>query len=417
MTTLVNTPAPNTPYFTPIQAIPAGAALSPDPPKLFQEIKIRDVVFQNRIWVAPMCTFSADNGHLTDFHFQHLAAFAFRGAGLTMIEATSVSPEGRISPEDAGLWCDSQIAPIKRIANFLHSQGQKLGIQLSHAGRKASTVAPWLAPRGSSVLATEDINGWPSEVIGPSAISWGKGCTTPNEMSTKDIEVIVSRFGDAARRSVEAGVDVIELHGAHGYLIHAWLSPVSNKRTDEYGGSFENRIRVPVKIIEAVRAAIPSGMPLFLRISATEWLENVFDQSWTMDDALRFAKLLPALGVDLLDVSSAGSSPEQKISVGNSYQVGLAGQLREALRADGLPLLIGAVGLITEPSKAEGIVAGLDETGEGPKADVVLIGRQFLREPEWVLRAAHTLGLKVQWPRQYQTGKGLEGNTLNTFGS
>ncbi|MCJ1305648.1 hypothetical protein MMC08_008463 [Hypocenomyce scalaris] len=413
MMMLRNTAALDTPYFTPQQPVPAGTALSPNPPKLFQEIKIRDAVFHNRIWVAPMCMFSADNGHLTDLHFQHLAAFAFRGAGLTMIEATSVSPEGRISPEDSGLWCDSQIGPIKRIATFLHSQGQKLGIQLAHAGRKASIVAPWLSPRGKSVLATEETNGWPGEVIGPSAISWGSGCTTPNEMSKNDIGMIISRFSDAAKRAVEAGVDVIELHGAHGYLIHAWLSPVSNKRTDGYGGSFENRIRVPVEVIKAVRAAIPSGMPLFFRVSATEWLEDVLDESWTIEDALRFARLLPSLGVDLLDVSSAGSSPKQKISVGNIYQVGLAGQLRDAMRAEGLPMFIGAVGLITEPLKAEGIVAGIKETGEGPKADVVLIGRQFLREPEWVLRAADTLGVKVQWPLQYQsTGRHDSGKAL-----
>ncbi|KAK0108629.1 hypothetical protein ONS95_003422 [Cadophora gregata] len=415
----VNSGAPNAPYFTPLQSPAAGTALVPNPPTLFSPLKIRDVTFQNRIWVAPMCTYSASNGHLTDFHLIHLSAFAFRGASLTIIEATSVLPNGRISPEDAGLWTDSQIAPIRRIADFLHSQNQKIGIQLAHAGRKASTLAPWVGDKGRGV-ASKEAGGFEDDVMGPSAICWGQGFPMPREMSSQDVRDVIDGFRDSARRAVEGGVDVIEIHGAHGYLISSFLSPISNRRTDKYGGSFENRIRLLVEIIQTVRTVIPKGMPLLVRVSATEWMEKNAPESWDVESTIKLAKLLPGLGVDLLDVSSGGNSESQSVSIFNDYQVGIASQIRKALYEAGIrDLLIGAVGMITEAEAAKKIVQKgddtieiTDENGGLAKADIVLVGRQFLREPEWVLRVAYRLGLKVQWPVQYQRGQFIRGSKI-----
>lgn len=412
-----------TPYSTPLTSPSAGTALSANPPTLFRSITIRGVTFHNRIWVAPMCQYSADNGHLTDYHLVHLGAFAFRGASLTIIEATAVRPEGRISPEDAGLWQDSQIAPMKRIADFVHSQGQKLGAQLAHAGSKASTVAPWLVPRrGASLVAEKNVDGWPDLVLGPSAIRWGDGYAEPTAMSQADIRDVIDAFRDAARRSVEAGVDVIELHGAHGYLLCSFLSPLSNTRTDAYGGSFANRIRFPVEVIQAVRDVIPATTPLLYRISATEWMVHREKHSWTIADTIAFAKLLPALGVDLLDVSSGGNHRDQQIQMHNDFQVGIAGQIRASLRNAGVPLLLGAVGMITDAEQARDIVevSAQEEAeqlkgvvgGKEPKADVVLVARQFLREPEWVLRVAWRLGVDVMWPVQYGRGSFLKGSKI-----
>jgi len=406
----LNAPAPGCSYFTPKQCIPAGTAVSPDRPVIFQPLKIRDVTFHNRIFVAPMCTFSADDGHLTDFHFQHLSVFAFRGAGLTTIEATSVSADGRISPEDSGLWKDSQIAPIKRIAEFVHSQGQKLAIQLAHAGRKASTLSPWAAGGTGNVIATEEQGGWPKDVVGPSTSSWGAGTCTPNEMSKADIEAVIADFGSAARRAVEAGVDVIEIHAAHGYLFHQFLSKTSNQRTDEYGGSWENRLRVPCGMIKAVRDAMPSGMPLFVRVSVTEWLEEIMPDSWVFEDTLRLVKMFPDLGVDLVDVSSAGNHEKQKIFTGNEYQVNLAGKLRGELAAANCPVYVGAVGRITDPVAARDIVGGNPEKDIPAKADVIFVGRQFLRDPAWVVTVGNKIGVKVQVPVQYQGAKSVSGS-------
>ncbi|KAL2060333.1 hypothetical protein VTL71DRAFT_9728 [Oculimacula yallundae] len=415
----INKGAPNAPFYTPIQSPAAGTALDPNPPTLFSPIKIRDVTFQNRIWVAPMCTFSASNGHLTDFHLIHLSAFAYRGASLTIIEATSVLPNGRISPECPGLWTDSQIAPIRRIADFIHSQNQKIGIQLAHAGRKASTLAPHLSEKGKDT-ATAAEGGWPDDVMGPSAIQWGEGMPQPREMSAKDVQDVIDGFRDSARRAVEADVDVIEIHGAHGYLISSFLSPISNRRTDKYGGSFENRIRLLVEVIQAVRKVMPAGMPLLVRLSSTEWMEKNAPESWDVESTIKLAKLLPGLGVDLLDVSSGGNCKEQTLTPWNDYQVGIAGRIRKELYEAGIKdLLIGAVGMITEAEAAKKIVETgdntveiMDENGAIAKADIVLIGRQFLREPEWVLRVAYRLGLKVQWPVQYQKGQFVRGSKI-----
>lgn len=372
-----------------------------------------------------MCTYSADDGALTDFHFAHLSAFAYRGASLTIIEATSVLPNGRITPEDSGLWNDAQIAPIRRIADFLHSQGQKLGIQLGHAGRKANMTAPWLVTKpGESRVSTEDVGGWPDNVMGPSAIKWSEDYANPREMTSQDIKDVVDGFRNSAKRAVEAGVDVIEIHAAHGYLLCSFLSPLSNQRTDQYGGSFENRIRLLLEIIQAIREVIPSGMPLLLRVSSTEWMEDDEPESWDVESTIRLAKLLPALGVDLLDVSSGGNNEKQAVAVFNTYQVDIAGRIRSALYEAGIKdLLIGAVGMITEAEFAKSIVQNgqegerdpveiESESGQTTKADVVLIARQFLREPEWVFRVAYRLGVKVQWPVQYQRGQFLRGSNI-----
>lgn len=412
-------PAPGVPYYTPAQQPPAGTGTGPatELPTLFTPLTLRSLTLPNRFAVSPMCMYSADDGHLTDFHVAHLGSFAMRGAALTIVEATAVTANGRISPEDSGLWKDSQVAPLRRVVDFVHSQGQKIGIQLAHAGRKASTLAPWHSVRGRSDVAAVEQGGWPDNVWAPSAIPFAPTYANPKEMTIEEIESLVQSFVDAARRSVQAGVDTIEIHGAHGYLISEFLSPLSNKRTDKYGGSFENRTRLLVDIIKAVRGIIPETMPLLLRISATEWMEWSGEESWTVEETVRLAKLLPDLGVDLLDVSSGGNIAAQKIVVHPYFQVSIAGQIRDALKADGKKMLIGAVGMITTAEMARSIVqedgslAGEpaangtveieEEYGQKTHADLVLIARQFLKEPEFVLRTAQQLGVQVAWPIQY----------------
>ncbi|KAK3336135.1 hypothetical protein B0T19DRAFT_29103 [Cercophora scortea] len=389
--------APGAPYYTPFQDPPVGTALSTgaDVPTLFTPLKLRGLTLQNRFAVSPMCMYSADDGHLTDFHIMHIGGYAYRGAALTILEATSVTPNGRISPQDSGLWADSQIAPLKRVVDFAHSQGQKVGIQLAHAGRKASCLPPWLQKtRGQSEVATPDVGGWPDNVHGPSAIPWSATYPQPKEMTVEEIESLVQSFAASAERAVKAGIDTIEIHGAHGYLISSFLSPISNKRTDQYGGSFANRTRLVIEVVKAIRAVIPETMPLLLRISATEWMEWAGEPSWDVPQSIELAKLLPALGVDLLDVSTGGNNNKQSFgTIHPRFQIDIAAQIRAALRADGIDLLIGAVGMINTAELA-GEVAQQD-------ADLVLVGRQFLREPEFVLRCAHQLGVEVQWPLQY----------------
>jgi len=394
-----------------------------------------------------MCQYSAEDGHLTDYHLVHLSSFGFKGASLTIIEATSVLPNGGITPQDAGLWKDSQIAPIKRISTFFHvrclnllgtsrfplsvgksannhlqSQGQKLGIQLAHAGRKASTSAPWtVQERGQTITATKDVGGWPDDVMGPSAIKWGEGYPEPREMSAQDIVDVITGFRDSARRAVEAGIDVIEIHAAHGYLLSSFLSPLSNTRTDSYGGSFENRIRILIEIIKVIREVVPKGMPLLVRVSGTEWMEELEKDSWDVPSTIKLAKLLPALGVDLLDVSSGGNNERQHLSPFNDRQISIAGQIRSALYEAGIKdLLIGAVGMITEAEQAKEVLEKTvgegveiqDEQGSLAKADVVLVARQFLREPEWVTRVAYRLGVKIKWPVQYERAQFLRGSKI-----
>ncbi|KAF3768977.1 FMN-linked oxidoreductase [Cryphonectria parasitica EP155] len=427
-------PAQGVPFYTPAQEPPAGTATALDPqdphkiPTLFQPLTIRSVTLANRFVVSPMCQYSADDGHLTDWHLVHLGTLSARGAALTIVEATAVLPNGRISPEDSGLWKDSQIAPLRRITDFIHSQGHKAGIQLSHAGRKASTLAPWHGQRGKPHVAGEDVGGWPDNVWGPSAIPFSHTYPQVKEMTVEQIRETVEAFGAAAKRAVEAGFDVIEIHGAHGYLQTAFMSPLSNQRTDEYGGSFENRIRFLIEVIKAVRAAIPDTMPLFVRISATEWMEWSGKETWDLPQSIQLAHVLPDLGVDLLDVSSGGNAVDQKIQIHPYYQVNLAGEIRASLKKAGKDkMLIGAVGMITDAEMARDIVQNTCSyvVGEDPemgdckhslgtsaevhednaKADVVIIARQFLREPEFVLRAARHLGVQVKWPNQYMRGE------------
>ncbi|KAH6689165.1 NADH:flavin oxidoreductase/NADH oxidase [Plectosphaerella plurivora] len=420
MSNTANKPAPGVSFYTPAQQPPAGTPVdAASAPTLFTPLRIRDVELTNRFIVSPMCQYSADQGHLTDWHLVHLGQFAVSGAALTIVEATAVEARGRISPEDSGLWQDSQIAPLKRIVEFIHSQGQKAGIQLGHAGRKASNLAPWLSEPGQRVHATAEEGGWPDDVVGPSAIPFAEGWYKPKALTVAEIKALVEAFAESARRAVEAGFDVIEIHGAHGYLLTEFMSPLSNTRTDDYGGSFENRIRLLLEVIKAIRAVIPEGMPLFVRISATEWMEHSVDasateQTWDLEQSIRLAKLLPALGVDLLDVSSGGNNSAQKIELHKYYQVSLAGQIREALLKDGKQLLIGAVGMISEAEMARSIVQGADgaarpktveideEHGQKTQADAVLVAREFLRDPHFVLNVAKELNVPIKWPHQYE---------------
>ncbi|KAJ5192020.1 uncharacterized protein N7498_011005 [Penicillium cinerascens] len=428
--------AEGVPYFTPQNN--GGAAMNPqhpDTPTLFRPLQIRDQTLKNRIMVAPMCMYSAESdptspavGALTDFHIAHLGHLASKGVGLVIIEATAVQPNGRISPNDSGLWqkgTDSeQFRGLRRVVDFAHSQGAKVGIQLAHAGRKASTVAPWLSSQGkrSSIKADESVGGWPSDVAGPTGGEeqmWAPGDVKywpPRELSTQEVEEVVRAFARSAKLAVEAGVDVIEVHAAHGYLLNEFLSPVTNRRTDKYGGDFENRTRIVREVCAAIRAAVPSGIPLFLRISATEWLEDqpvaAETGSWDLTSSIQLAKLLPELGVDLLDVSSGGNHKDQKFQPHTNYQIDLASQIRKEIRAAGQKTLVGAVGLITEADAARDIIQGADEahaaeimlSGKEPKADAVLMARQFLREPEWVFTAAKKLGVDISVSWQFARG-------------
>ncbi|QUC18245.1 uncharacterized protein UV8b_02486 [Ustilaginoidea virens] len=387
------------PFYTPAQEPAAGTAADPaSAPTLFQPLRIRSLELHNRFVVSPMCQYSADNGHLTDYHLVHLGQFAFKGAAVVSVEATATEPRGRISPQDSGLWQDSQIEPLRRIVNYVHSQNTKAAIQIAHAGRKASTLAPWIGGSVHKALAEEADGGWPDDVVGPSAIPFGPGYAEPKELSAEEIGALIQSFAESAVRAVKAGFDIVEIHGAHGYLITEFLSPLSNHRTDKYGGSFENRTRFLREIIEAVRGVIPEKVALWVRISATEWMEHAGKPSWDLESSIKLAKLLPALGVDVLDVSSGGNSFEQKIPHVKTYQTNLAREIRRALRADSLDLIVGSVGNIDTPEFARDIV---QEGGEEQSADLALAARQFLREPDFVLKAADKLGVPVKWPVQY----------------
>ncbi|MFI5759160.1 NADH:flavin oxidoreductase/NADH oxidase [Streptomyces sp. NPDC051569] len=352
---------------------------------LFEPYTLRSLTIPNRVWMAPMCQYSADEtgpgaGVPNDWHFAHLAARATGGTGLILTEATAVSPEGRISPADLGIWNDTQVAAFRRITRFLASQGTVAGIQLAHAGRKASTKAPW---QGGGPAGPE-ANGW--EPLGPSPVPYAEGNLLPAELTVDQIQEIVGQFAAAARRAREAGFEVVEVHGAHGYLIGQFLSPHSNRRTDSYGGSFENRARFALDVVDAVRAQWPEDLPVFFRVSATDWLD---EGGWSVDDTVRLADELLAHGVDLLDVSSGGNAAGVRIPVGPGYQVPFAARVRAETR-----LPVAAVGLITDPEQAEKIVAN----GE---ADAVLLGRELLRDPSWARRAAAGLGGTTHTPPQY----------------
>ncbi|MEU6590654.1 NADH:flavin oxidoreductase/NADH oxidase [Streptomyces sp. NPDC046881] len=352
---------------------------------LFEPITLREVTIPNRVWMPPMCQYSAEpEGPLAgaphDWHFAHYAARATGGTGLIVVEATAVSPEGRISPYDLGLWNDTQVEAFRRITRFLTAQGTVPAVQLAHAGRKASTDRPW---KGGAPLGPE-AHGW--QPFGPSALPFDERHPVPTELTVEQIDEIVGQFAAAARRARAAGFEIVEIHGAHGYLIHEFLSPHSNHRTDAYGGSYENRARFALRVVDAVREVWPADKPVFFRVSATDWLE---DGGWTPEDTVRLAHDLHAHGVDLLDVSTGGNAPGVTIPAEPGYQVPFAARVRSET-----PLPVAAVGLITDTGQARKILAN----GE---ADAVLLGRELLRNPSWARHAARELGAEVRVPDQY----------------
>ena len=348
---------------------------------LYEPLTLRGVTMRNRIGVSPMCEYSSSDGFADDWHLVHLGSRAVGGAGLVIAEATGVTADGRISPFDLGIYRDEHVEMLSRITRFIAAQGAVPGMQLSHAGRKASTDAPW---RGGKPLAPED-GGW-RPIHAPSAIAFSDRSPVPEALDRGGIARVVTAFCDAARRALAAGFQVIELHGAHGYLLHEFLSPLSNHRTDEYGGSFENRIRLFVEVTDAVRSVWPDSLPLMARFSGTDWVPG----GWDVEQSIELARVLASRGVDLIDCSSGGIVPGVKIPVGPGYQVELA----ERIRRD-TPIATAAVGLITDPAQADDIV-------RSGKADMVFLARQLLRDPYWPLHAAKTLGADVTWPVQYQ---------------
>ena len=355
-------------------------------PHLFEPLTLKSITLRNRAGVSPMCMYSSADGAATDWHLVHLGARAAGGAGLVIAEATAVSPEGRITPGDAGLWADKHVEPIARINRFVKQHGAVPGIQLAHAGRKASAARPW---DGGDHLA-DDAGGW--EVVAPSAIAFGDGLDkTPRELTLADIVRVQADFVAAAKRALAAGCEWLELHSAHGYLSHEFLSPLSNRRTDRYGGSFENRVRFLLETTRAVRAVWPERLPLTVRLSCTDWVEG----GWTIEESVELARLLKTAGVDLIDCSSGGGVPHAKIPVGPGYQVPFAERIRREAR-----LATAAVGMITQPAQADEII-------RAGRADLVLLAREFLRDPNWPLRAARALGVKpppeppVQYARSW----------------
>ena len=352
--------------------------------KLFFSLKIRDIELKNRIAVSPMCQYSSVNGFPNDWHLVHLGSRAVGGAGLIFTEATAVSPEGRISPDDAGIWNDDQANAYKRITSFIKSQNSVPGIQLAHAGRKASTYSPW---KGSGKVAVEN-GGW--QTIAPSAIPFADNFPHPKEMDDNDIKLLIDQFKEAALRSIEAGFKVIELHFAHGYLVHEFCSPISNQRKDNYGGSLENRCRLAIEITKSVREVIPDGTPLFVRISSTDWVEG----GWDIDQSVQLTKWLKEVGVDLIDCSSGGNVPNAKIPASPGYQIPFAEKIKNEVG-----ILTGGVGLITTAEQAEEIISS-------GRADIVLLAREMLRDPYWALHSAKKLNVDLtDWPNQYLRAK------------
>jgi 2,4-dienoyl-CoA reductase-like NADH-dependent reductase (Old Yellow Enzyme family) len=347
---------------------------------LFSPLTIRDVQFRNRIVVSPMCQYSSTDGCANDWHLVHLGSRAVGGAALVFTEAAAVLEDGRISPDDLGIWKDAQIEMLARIFHFIEGQGAVPGMQLAHAGRKASTSAPW---KGGKSLGVAE-GGW-SPIFGPSPLAFDAGYQTPRELDQSGIERVREAFAHGAQRALQAGAKVMEIHAAHGYLLHSFLSPLSNRRTDQYGGLFENRIRLLCETVLAVRHAWPEKYPLFVRISATDWTEG----GWTGEDSVALAKKLKPLAVDLIDCSSGGNVPNAKIPIGAGYQVPFAAQIRREAE-----IATGAVGMITAPEQADHIV----RTGQ---ADLVLMAREFLRHPYWPLNAACPLHQKMDAPSQY----------------
>lgn len=350
---------------------------------LFAPITIGSVTIRNRIFVSPMCQYSSPDGLPTDWHLVHLGSRAVGGAGLVMTEAVAVSPEGRISPDDCGIWSDAHADAFRPIARFIAGQGAVAGIQLAHAGRKASTDSPW---RGGGVLG-EDERGW--RPVAPSPLPFIPGGEEPQELSAADLDRIEESFRAATRRALAAGFRAVEVHMAHGYLLHQFLSPLANRRSDDYGGSLENRLRFPLRIVRAVRAEWPAELPLLARISAADWVKG----GWDLGQSVLLARRLKICGVDLIDCSSGFVVPDEPIPVGPGFQVPFSAAIRTATG-----MATGAVGLITDPAQAEQIVA----TGQ---ADAVSLARQMLRDPYWPLHAAKALRVDITWPNQYLRAK------------
>jgi 2,4-dienoyl-CoA reductase-like NADH-dependent reductase (Old Yellow Enzyme family) len=348
-------------------------------PSLFDPLQLRSVRLANRIVVSPMCQYSSVDGFANDWHFVHLGSRAVGGAALVFTEATAVTADGRISPQDLGIWDDRHVPALARVVRVITSQGSPAGMQLAHAGRKASTSRPWETIRG----LTPEEGGWVP--IGPTAVPFSPTYVAPRAATLGDLADVVLAFGRAARRAIEAGFEVLEIHAAHGYLIHEFLSPLVNTRTDAYGGSFDNRVRLCLEVVDAVRAVWPERLPLFLRISATDWV----DGGWDLDQSVELARRLHDRGVDLVDCSSGGAVSTATVPLGPGYQVPFAERIR---REAGIPT--GAVGLITQPAQADEIIAG-------GWADCVLLARELLRDPYWPLHAAQALGRVVPWPAQY----------------
>jgi 2,4-dienoyl-CoA reductase-like NADH-dependent reductase (Old Yellow Enzyme family) len=347
---------------------------------LLSPLDLRGVTLRNRIAMAPMCQYCAEDGFANDWHLVHLGSRAVGGTALVIVEATAVSADGRITPGDLGIWDDAHIEPLARIARFVHGQGAVAGIQLAHAGRKASTAAPW---NGGATLKTGAEGGW--QVVAPSAIPFHPDDPVPVALDQKGIEAVVDAFEASARRALAAGFKVLEIHAAHGYLLHQFLSPHSNQRDDEYGGSLDNRMRLVLRVAERVRALMPDELPLFVRISATDWTAG----GWDIEQSVELSRRLKAAGVDLVDVSTGGNLPTARIPVAKRYQVPCSRTIR-----DGAGIPTGAVGLITDAREADEIVTGGD-------ADLVLVGRELLREPYWALKAQHAFEEEPAWPLQY----------------
>jgi 2,4-dienoyl-CoA reductase-like NADH-dependent reductase (Old Yellow Enzyme family) len=353
-------------------------------PHLFEPFRLRDVKFSNRIFVSPMCQYSCEDGLATEWHLVHLGSRAVGRAALVMAEATAVTPEGRISAKDLGIWSDAHIAPLTRAFSFIEQQGSVPGIQLAHAGRKASTSEPW---KGGVPVSLAD-GGW-TPIYAPSAIPFAEGYQLPQSLTLPQIASVAGAFAAAARRAQAAGAKLVELHSAHGYLLHSFLSPLTNHRQDEYGGGFENRIRLLCEVVQAVRSVWPERYPLSVRISCTDWVEG----GWTIEDSVALAKVLKRLGVDIVDCSSGGATPGVKIPLGPGYQVSFAERIR---REAEIPTI--AVGMITEPVQADHIL-------RSGQADAVMLARQLLRQPYWPLHAAHVLAHDVKWPLQYERAR------------
>ena len=352
---------------------------------LFQPLELRGVRLRNRIAVSPMCEYSSEDGFANAWHLVHLGSRAVGGAALVFTEAAAVSPEGRISPADLGVYRDEHVAGLREITEFIHSHGAVAGMQLAHAGFKASTAPPW---EGGEPVRPED-GGW-ERVLAPSAVPFKPGWIVPHALDRSEIRMVVEQFAAAARRALAAGFRVLEIHAAHGYLLHEFLSPLTNKRDDDYGGSFEHRIRIVREVVQAVRLQMPDDLPLFVRVSASDWVEG----GWTVEDSAALARELKPLGVDLIDASSGGIVPHAKIPLGPGYQVPFARHIREHAG-----IATGAVGLITQAAQANDIIAS-------GSADVVLLARELLRQPNWPLLAAAELGVDAAyWPKQYLRAK------------